>query len=774
MRNHLLRFVNARIEASRTDPAALTARTLNWGPITFGFIVAVVEFWFAQSRELYLRLASDGEPAQALLGLFSVLLLATVLHAWNSKLLSARIDLLYPEHAHPETDLRLKQVRNLNGLLCASLPCIGLVLGLFWVWNDIGVARQHIAWSDSVMTEHLEQVSERIVAFIGCVMLASLALLLALRRHAGTASLSVTWAIGLGILFSPLLPSETQIFIARQLGPLCMFALVAIGLVALVRLLHKLVRLLIEKAAVYLIFVLTHWMGGSALFVGLAGATTALLTAALLLGSLRPSPAEYIPTQSRSTIATTVTELLERRERPAAPNGAPPPAIARQEPALPTFRHQFERWLDARGLRKDQLPSVQRPYPIFVVASQGGGIYAASLAMTFLAAMQDQCPAFARHVFAISAVSGGAIGSSVFQSLVEDVGGQGCAIAPSTDGTLSAIASGVATDDHLSALLLSTPLDWLAKFIPGDSTYRADALRESFLSSYRRRASSRAADLAKPFAAHWDPALASRKPALLLNATSVETGERIAFAPFSLVGIGDATLTSFRDVEAALAMEESDAVRLVSQTVIDAAVTSARFPGVLPAWPLRHLGLVSEPGETRQINFVDGGYADSSGAATASDVLTELRSSLAAMNLSAHFSLHLILLTDTTTTIDLARARGSIFVDTKVPVEALFNVRQLLARRAVVQAVADLERRQIEVISLQLDHRIFPLPLGWTLSRTSNLFIQRMIANPISCYEPGPDPNNPEARPRQLTSFEDVVRRNACARGRIIELLNGN
>lgn len=758
LRYRIVSYLSAQFATSRSDPVALTSRTLNWGPLSFGFLAAIAEFQFAQSRELYLRLAGDAELAQALLGLLGVVLFACVLHAWNSLLLGRRIDQLYPDHARVDVDQRLKQVRNLNGLLCASLPLTGLVLGLLWVWNDIGVTRQQIGWSDATLTGHLEMVSNRILLFVGITVASSILLLLFLRRHAGTSSLWVTWLVGLGVLFVPLLPNEVSILLSRQLGPLCSFALVAIGVIALIRLLTNGMRWFVSAVLVRVILWIVRWLGGGTSFVALVGTGAVMLTAALILGLLRPGPAAHIPQLGRATIASN----LEARRSTDANRGLQ---------SADTFRRSFERWLDARDLRGANLPSPDKPYPIFVVAAQGGGIYAASLALTFLSSIQDQCPAFARHVFAISAVSGGAIGASIFQNMAVDRGGHGCARSV-TSGVHSSVADRVATDDHLSALLLATPLDWLSKLVPGDSTYRADAVRDSFLYSYRRRNQISGDDLAAPFIKHWRPDNGGREPALILNATSVETGERVAFAPFPLVEMGKSTLTSFIDLETALELEPAYAETLRRQSVIDAAVTSARFPGILPAWPLRHSGLKNERGEVRQLNFVDGGYADSSGAATAADVLAELQSALEDLNIASRFSLTLILLTDTDATIDLSRAQGNNFIDTLAPLTALLNVRQLLARRAVAQAVADLKKRNIDVITLKLDHRIFPLPLGWTLSRTSNLLIERMVANPVPCFSREPDPDNPEARPRLPTSFEELVRTNNCERARIIDLLS--
>src|SRR5207249_7499049 len=53
-------------------------------------------------------------------------------------------------------------------------------------------------------------------------------------------------------------------------------------------------------------------------------------------------------------------------------------------------------------------------YPVYVVAAQGGGIYAAYHTAIFLARMQDICPSFRHHLFAISGVSGGSIGAATF------------------------------------------------------------------------------------------------------------------------------------------------------------------------------------------------------------------------------------------------------------------------------------------------------------------------------------------------------------------------
>ena len=78
----------------------------------------------------------------------------------------------------------------------------------------------------------------------------------------------------------------------------------------------------------------------------------------------------------------------------------------------------FGQWFHSRADR-DFYAKSNEPYPVFIVAAAGGGAYAAHYTATFLARMQDSCANFAQHVFAISGVSGGSIGASLFAGLAK-------------------------------------------------------------------------------------------------------------------------------------------------------------------------------------------------------------------------------------------------------------------------------------------------------------------------------------------------------------------
>jgi hypothetical protein len=76
------------------------------------------------------------------------------------------------------------------------------------------------------------------------------------------------------------------------------------------------------------------------------------------------------------------------------------------------FDAAFTSWLKGRADLAEY-----DPYPVFFIATEGGGLRAAYFTALVLTALQDQCPAFAQHVFAISGVSGGSVGATIFDAL---------------------------------------------------------------------------------------------------------------------------------------------------------------------------------------------------------------------------------------------------------------------------------------------------------------------------------------------------------------------
>jgi len=246
------------------------------------------------------------------------------------------------------------------------------------------------------------------------------------------------------------------------------------------------------------------------------------------------------------------------------------------------------------------------------------------LTAMFLARMQDRCSSFAPHLFAISSVSGGSVGAAMFTALAQEQARNnrdaGCHLPDQPDSRMSG-ALETRTRRILSEDLLSPTVsrflfaDVLLQAVPNCLRHlwcvtgfdRARALEASFEEAFAKHAPP---DAANPFThsvyRQWKADAAA--PALLINTTEVETGERVVIAPFApAVGAG----TGLRGT----LLERAPGLDLRLST---AAAISARFPLISPAASYE-LGRDSPTGRKRRL--VDGGYADNSGIATALDLI---------------------------------------------------------------------------------------------------------------------------------------------------------
>ena len=111
-------------------------------------------------------------------------------------------------------------------------------------------------------------------------------------------------------------------------------------------------------------------------------------------------------------------------------------------------------------------------------------------------------------------------------------------------------------------------------------------------------------------------------------------------------------------------------------TLMQAAVVSARFPGILPPFTVK-TPVTAEMPDDHWWNFVDGGYADLSGAATALALFNALEPESCKVNVD----LKVILLTSSNPPPNFQNLKGSEFRDTMTPVEAIMKS-QGFARQA--------------------------------------------------------------------------------------------
>jgi hypothetical protein len=293
-------------------------------------------------------------------------------------------------------------------------------------------------------------------------------------------------------------------------------------------------------------------------------------------------------------------------------------------------KEAFIAWHDAVQKAYPMAGPGQRP--VFIVATEGGGIRAAYWTAIVLASLQDRSlderkawmtahpgvppsPDFASHLFAISGVSGGSLGAVVFNALLaEDVG-----------YPLERKAHDILRQDFLSPTLgaMFFP-DLVQRFLPWPfaSADRAAALETAWEHGWDRTISGSASDtggtsatgLAQPFRKLWRNWKGNVPlPALFLNGTRVESGRRIITSNLPITTTVSGEFSDSEDAEDQLGNRTSGRDIPLST----AAHMSARFTYVSPA------GLL--PGGGR---VVDGGYFENSGAATALEVLYEIEAAI--------------------------------------------------------------------------------------------------------------------------------------------------
>jgi hypothetical protein len=458
----------------------------------------------------------------------------------------------------------------------------------------------------------------------------------------------------------------------------------------------------------------------------------------------------------------------------------------------PQADDQFLRWLDARV---DHAIYRERgiPYPVYVIAAEGGGMYAAYHAASFLGALQDQCPSFAHHVFAISSVSGGTLGAAFFTAVASQALDDGAVSALMTtpcEPDTSAPAKPGEMDrgagrlfdrladtefgyDFLSPLfagLLFT--DFAQRFIPYPipSFDRSRSLElafedawddtlEKLKKKFPQNWIGKTNILRNRYIAHWSTDGSS--PALIFNTTEVATGKRRIISPFLFAGDKLNILPIWNEP---WAKELSDDMLARNVSLSTAAVLSARFPWVTPAAWFYDAEI---RGQTRdalnrdneakikfnQVQLVDGGYFDNSGVLTALDLIRAFRD----VKDKDAFQIHLIVLTST----DSHDSSPSHETELLAPVHALLEARVASGRAIVDEALQNFGKSDTSspisrrdgagpdtIRKVELRDVGYALPLGWRLSQVTRVLMRAQGGDRRLCQkEVGSRPPESSAAP---------------------------
>lgn len=328
-----------------------------------------------------------------------------------------------------------------------------------------------------------------------------------------------------------------------------------------------------------------------------------------------------------------------------------PPADNPTEVARTGRTFELAKWLATRPDRGNYAH-----YPVFLVATEGGGARAAYFTATVLAALQERCPAFAQHTIAISGVSGGSLGASVFAALAADnskrsdkpdcrlEGASIAALRKSGQRAMVEKARQTLSTDLLSPLLgamLFPDTVQRALPFPVPSFDRARALEYAVEDAWQNASTKWGGDstrlMSNPEDLYRDD---NSVPNLILNTTETGTGKIV---PYLTAGIPDPRFRELAQIDdgnldcgwpinptnCVMPVQRADRLwagksRGAVIRLSTAAILSARFPYLTPAGSLMHpeTGAYLDPHDNG--HYVDGGYFENSGTFMLSTLLQSL------------------------------------------------------------------------------------------------------------------------------------------------------
>ncbi|VAW39906.1 hypothetical protein MNBD_GAMMA01-552, partial [hydrothermal vent metagenome] len=379
-----------------------------------------------------------------------------------------------------------------------------------------------------------------------------------------------------------------------------------------------------------------------------------------------------------------------------------------------TIKKHFTQWLEKRKRRPQ---GNMEKTPVFLIATEGGGIRAAYWTAIVLGHLQDINPNFGEHVYAISGVSGGSLGASVFNALLtqDRFMEQNSSVGNCEKGNNNYFCRSkrILKEDFLAptvaSMMFPDAFQRFCFFCRFDD--RAQALETAWEEAWDKEwqgLPDSQGIFNKPFQDLWFEDTEMKIPQLFLNSTVVETGQRIIATPLDL---GESFSATFHDALATFAVTNN---ALSLSTTVH---TSARFTYVSPAGSLERTDL---PHAGKWIRLVGGGYFENSGATAISEILTEILSIQPDLNVQP-IVIHISNEPDYPDRANNGTNSQARFLSEILsPILAIFNVRGgkgQEARLALKHKVEGINGKDHYLhFKLKKPDGQVQLPLGWMLS----------------------------------------------------------
>ena len=296
------------------------------------------------------------------------------------------------------------------------------------------------------------------------------------------------------------------------------------------------------------------------------------------------------------------------------------------------LKDAFRVWKAQAPCIKGSDPCVK---PMILVAAAGGASRSGYWVASVLGSLEDEIDGFSFHrsVFVISGVSGGSLGTAVYQRLIAR---KMAKLAPLCGGdadpseSVGVCGQRVVQHDFLGPVFFSMfNADLMQRLLPGDlMPDRAEALETAWEQAWRREIGTN--DFAEPLRIHTADQLAKASkddwlPVVFLNGASIKTGRRIITSDIAIEPKCQSSdgLDLGPDVPSAV-----DFFCLTRQQIpLSTAVhNSARFPFISPVGSLWANDGAGHSWKADRIG--DGGYVEAEGASPLVDIVATLTAEL--------------------------------------------------------------------------------------------------------------------------------------------------
>lgn len=281
----------------------------------------------------------------------------------------------------------------------------------------------------------------------------------------------------------------------------------------------------------------------------------------------------------------------------------------------------FTKWIRSRNFPAD----TNSTFPIVIIAAEGGGIRSTAWTAQVLHKLNLQIPLFYQHVYAISAVSGGSVGSIFHLSYLHDLHAGKFKELPEHEQYFQKCITGDFLSDLTAGLIFHDNIQRILPF-PVNALSRNRKLENSWSISYRHELFSNFMD--SPFLNLWQKKIQpdQQLPNLFLNGMISETGQK--------------AIVSNLDLDEKVFADDVDILQILNRNipVKTSASISSQFPIITP-------GALLKKNNHHDIGHIlDGGYKDNSGLETAIQIFASIHNEVkkAEKELKKDFPVYLV------------------------------------------------------------------------------------------------------------------------------------